>query len=210
MELTAPQQQVVDHHDGRLWVLAPRARARRPRSAARYVPARRRSTDASRLLVLCRNRGAAIRFRDAVLPDLAGGFDALPITTYHGVRTTSSARARGPVRLLVGAEQRAIVRELLAGEGEAEWPKLHPLLGHTRVRRRGRLGGARVPGRARGRRGGARHRRPRGASSQRSPPLPRRARWPRRRRCVGPSRAGLGVDPNRPLRPRAGRRSRGE
>jgi RecB family exonuclease len=66
-----------------------------------------------------------------VLPELAGGFDALPITTYHGVAHDLVARARGPVRLLVGAEQRAIVRELLDGEGGGEWPKLHPLLGHT-------------------------------------------------------------------------------
>ena len=130
MELTAAQQQVVDHHEGRLCVRGAAGTGKTTALASRYVHLSR-STDASRLLVLCRNRAAAVRFRDAVLPELAGGFDALPITTYHGVAHDLVARARGPVRLLVGAEQRAVVRELLAGEGEAEWPKLHPLLSHT-------------------------------------------------------------------------------
>ena len=54
-------------------------------------------TDPSRLLVLCRNRTAAIRFRDAVLPELAGGFDALPITTLHGLAHDLVARgSAGP------------------------------------------------------------------------------------------------------------------
>ena len=130
MELTAAQQQVVDHHEGRVCVRGAAGTGKTTALASRYVRLSR-STDASRLLVLCRNRTAALSFRDAVLPDLAGGFDALPITTYHGVAHDLVVRARGPVRLLVGAEQRAIVRELLDGEGAVEWPTLHPLLGHA-------------------------------------------------------------------------------
>jgi superfamily I DNA/RNA helicase/RecB family exonuclease len=130
MQLTAAQQRVVDHREGRVCVRGAAGTGKTTALAHHYVRLSR-STDASRVLVLCRNRSASIGFRDAVLPDLAGGFDALPITTYHGVAHDLVARARGPVRLLLGAEQRALVRELLDAEGEAEWPTLHPLLGRT-------------------------------------------------------------------------------
>ena len=127
MDLTATQQRVVDHEVGRLRVHGAAGTGKTVALGARYVRLSR-VTDASRLLVLCRSRAAAIRFRDAVLPELAGGFDALPITTMHGLAHDLVDRGFGSVRLLVGPEQRAAVRELLDAEGADEWPTLHLLL----------------------------------------------------------------------------------
>jgi superfamily I DNA/RNA helicase/RecB family exonuclease len=127
MDLTAAQQRVVDHETGRLRVRGAAGTGKTVSLVARYVHLSR-AVDASRLLVLCPNRAAAIRFRDAVLPELGGGFDALPITTIHGLAHDLVTRGSGPLRLLVGAEQRAVVRELLDAEGADAWPVLHPLL----------------------------------------------------------------------------------
>lgn len=96
---------------------------------------------ASRLLVLTRNRAAAARFLAAVLPDLKGGFDALPVTTVWGVAYDLVVRAgRGEVELLGGAEQRALVRRLLAAEDPERWPRYgrllrRPAFAHEVVRR---------------------------------------------------------------------------
>ena len=130
MQLTATQRRVVDHDAGRMRVRGAAGTGKTSALVARYIRLTE-NIDASRLLVVCRDRAAAIAFRDAVLPDLTGGFDALPITTIHGVAYDLVARHQGSVRLLVGAEQRALVRELIDGEGEAEWPTLHPLLGRN-------------------------------------------------------------------------------
>lgn len=83
--------------------------------AERYGP--------DRVLLLCRNRPAAAAARDTLA--LEGGFDALPVTTVHGVAFDLLAR-RGdsPPRLLMGGRQRALVRRLLAAEHPAAWPVL--------------------------------------------------------------------------------------
>ena len=85
----------------------------------------------SAVLVLCRTRAAADRFRDAVLPDLAGAFDALPITTFFGLAYDLVSRHRGPVTLLTGAEQRQAVARLLAADDPSHWPTLGHLLGRA-------------------------------------------------------------------------------
>ncbi|MDP8976256.1 MAG: ATP-dependent helicase [Actinomycetota bacterium] len=86
---------------------------------------------AHRVLVLSRNRGAAERFRRAVLPHLSGGFQSLPVTTAWGLAFDVLRRAGLRPRLVSGPEQWSLVRELLASEGgdPARWPTLHPLVG---------------------------------------------------------------------------------
>ena len=94
---------------------------------ARYLHLAR-EVQPSRILVVCRSGQAVLHFRESVLPDLAGGFDALPIATFGGVAFDTLARRSDAPRRISGAEQRAIVRDLLAGEGRTEWPELHHLV----------------------------------------------------------------------------------
>ena len=86
------------------------------------------TTPPSRILFVCRSRAAVAGVRDAVLPELAGGFDALPIATFTGVAFDALARGSESPRRVSFAEQRAIVRELLAGDDAANWPTLGHLL----------------------------------------------------------------------------------
>src|SRR5438067_9968558 len=90
-----------------------------------------RETSPSRILVLCRNGEAATRFRDAVLGDLAGGFDALPITSFQGLAFDIAARAGDRVRVLTAAEQRAVVGDVLGQDSPDDWPALRDWLGRA-------------------------------------------------------------------------------
>ena len=131
MELTAAQRQIAEHRDGRLWITGEPGSGRTTALQARYLHLVAQGHKPSSTLVVCPTRAAAIRFRDAVLPRLAGGFDALPITTWFGVAFDLVSRARGPVRLLSTAEQRAVVRRLLAEESPGDWPALGRFLGRA-------------------------------------------------------------------------------
>jgi superfamily I DNA/RNA helicase/RecB family exonuclease len=125
VELTIEQRRIVDHAGGPLRIGGPAGHGRTTALVARYLGlVRERGLRPSRVLVVCTNRAAALRVRDAVLPHLRGGFDALPITTWFGVAFDLVARATGrPVRLLSAAEQRGVVRRLLADESPADWPE---------------------------------------------------------------------------------------
>lgn len=128
MDLTADQQQVVDHRFRAARVTGAAGTGKTTSLVARYL---RLVADhpASSVLVVCRNRPAADRFRDAVLPALSGGFDALPITTVYGVAHDLVTRHRGPVRLMGQAEQWHTVERLLSEESPANWPVLGRFLG---------------------------------------------------------------------------------
>jgi superfamily I DNA/RNA helicase/RecB family exonuclease len=69
--------------------------------------------------------------RDRVLPELAGGFDALPIATFGGVAFALHARRGEWPRRISGAEERALVRDLLAADGAGAWPTLQHLVGRA-------------------------------------------------------------------------------
>jgi len=138
MELTDGQRRIVEHAGGRLRVVGGAGTGKTTALLARYrrlvvpVPQGRPQAGGARpssVLVLCRSRVAAGRFGDAVLPDLAGGFDSLPITTFFGLAFDLVSRHAGPVTLLTGAEQRHIVGRLLAAENPDDWPTLGHLLG---------------------------------------------------------------------------------
>jgi superfamily I DNA/RNA helicase/RecB family exonuclease len=84
------------------------------------------------VLVVCRDRAAALAFRDAVLVDLRGGFDSLPITTVHGLAHDLASRAGDERRLLGHAEQWALVERMLAVEeidADSLWPTLQRYVG---------------------------------------------------------------------------------
>ncbi len=134
LELTAEQRRVVDHCGGRLRVVGGAGSGKTTALLARYrhlvAPgATGGGADPSSVLVLCPTRAAAGRFRDAVVPHLAGAFDALPITTFFGLAFDLVNRYSGPVTLLTGVAQRHIVARLLAAEDPADWPTLGHLLG---------------------------------------------------------------------------------
>ncbi|MEA2718040.1 MAG: hypothetical protein QOI99_2357, partial [Actinomycetota bacterium] len=129
MELTVEQRRVVDHRGGRLRVVGGAGTGKTTALLARYVALVAGGCRPSSVLVLCRTRAAAGRFRDAVLPHLAGGFDALPITTFFGFAYDLVNRHDRPITLLTGAEQRRTVARLLADEDPADWPTLGHLLG---------------------------------------------------------------------------------
>jgi len=129
VELTAAQRRIVEHDWGPLRVAGGPGCGKTTALVARYLRLVGEGHRASSLLVVCPDRAAAIRFRDAVLPRLCGGFDALPITTWFGVAFDLVTRSGGPVRLLTTSEQRALVGRLLAGESPADWPEFGRFLG---------------------------------------------------------------------------------
>jgi superfamily I DNA/RNA helicase/RecB family exonuclease len=129
MELTVEQRRVVDHRGGRLRVVGGAGTGKTTALLARYVALVAGGCRPSSVLVLCRTRAAAGRFRDAVLPHLAGGFDALPVTTFFGLAYDLVNRHDRPITLLTGAEQRRTVARLLADEDPADWPTLGHVLG---------------------------------------------------------------------------------
>ena len=131
MDLTGEQRRIVEHGRGRLRVLGGAGSGKTTALVARYRRLVDDGAQPSSVLVLCRTRAAADRFRDAVLPHLAGGFDALPVTTFFGLAYDLVSRRSGPVTLLTGAEQRHVVARLLAAEDPSTWPTLGHLLGRA-------------------------------------------------------------------------------
>ncbi|MEA2901908.1 MAG: hypothetical protein QOH36_1795 [Actinomycetota bacterium] len=131
MDLTGEQRRIVDHSRGRLRVVGGAGSGKTTALVARYRRLVDDGAKPSSVLVLCRTRAAADRFRDAVLPHLAGGFDALPVTTFFGLAYDLVCRGTGPVTLLTGAEQRHTVARLLAAEDPSAWPTLGHLLGRA-------------------------------------------------------------------------------
>jgi superfamily I DNA/RNA helicase/RecB family exonuclease len=128
--LTVEQRRAVDEDDRAVRITGAAGTGKTTALQARY----RRlvaSHPASAVLVVCRTRLAADRFLDAVLPELSGGFDSVPVTTFHGLAHDVVTRYAGPVRLLTAAEQRQHVRRLLAADGADQWPSLQ----HLRDRR---------------------------------------------------------------------------
>jgi superfamily I DNA/RNA helicase/RecB family exonuclease len=127
VELSVEQREVVEHGKGALRVRGRAGTGKTTALVGRYLRLAR-EVPPSRILLICRSREAVVSVREAVLPELAGGFDALPIATFPGVAFDVLARQRASPRRLSPAEERALVRELLAGDEPAHWPTLGHLL----------------------------------------------------------------------------------
>ena len=132
MELTAEQRAVVGHVRARARVGGAAGTGKTTALRHRYLRLVEQA-DPSRVLVVARSRAAADRFRDAVLPALGGGFDALPITTFWGLAFDRLARAGREVRLLSASQHRHSVASLLAAEAgdPGLWPTLHGVAGRA-------------------------------------------------------------------------------
>jgi superfamily I DNA/RNA helicase/RecB family exonuclease len=134
--LTEAQAAVVGWAGGRLAVSGPAGSGKTTALVARYLRLVDETGAPSRVAVICRDRGAAGRFLDACLARLAGGFDALPISTFAGVAFDILRRAGVERRLIASAERWALLREQLAAEAATpgareRWPVLHRYLGRV-------------------------------------------------------------------------------
>ncbi|MEN3315472.1 MAG: hypothetical protein V7605_1706, partial [Acidimicrobiaceae bacterium] len=128
MCLTAEQQVIVDGGGDRQYVAGTAGTGKTVTLVARYLRLVAEHP-ASEVLVLCATRRAAERFVDMVLPALAGGFDALPVTTAWGLAYDVLARHDAAPVLLTGADQREEVARLLAADGPGRWPSAAGLVG---------------------------------------------------------------------------------
>ena len=127
MELSAEQRHVVEHGTGSLRVRGAAGTGKTTALAARYLRLAR-EVPPSRILLVCRSREAVAAVRDAVLPELAGAFDALPIATFGAVAFDALARTSASPRRISFPEQRTLVRDLLASDDPSHWPTLQHLL----------------------------------------------------------------------------------
>lgn len=132
MKLTAEQRAVVGQEGALATVSGGAGTGKTTALRHRYLRLAREA-GAGQVLVVTRSRAAADRFRDAVLADLAGGFDMLPITTIWGLAHDRVARTGQEVRLLSREQHRESVASLLAAEAgdSALWPSLHPFVGRA-------------------------------------------------------------------------------
>ena len=134
MSLTREQEAVVGHTKGTMAVNGAAGTGKTTAIRHRYLALVGAGVTPSRVLVLGRDRGAADRFVDALLPSLAGGFDDLAITTFPGLAFDILRRAGIELRLVPGRERWAVMGQLLADEANSGhaaelWPTLHPYLG---------------------------------------------------------------------------------
>ena len=130
MELTAEQRHVVEHGTGPLRISGRAGTGKTTALVARYLRLAK-ETAPSRILFLCRSREAVNHVREAVLPELAGGFDGLPIATFGAMAFDVLARTGDWPRRISSAAQRALVRDLLASDDPDDWPSLRHLLGRA-------------------------------------------------------------------------------
>jgi superfamily I DNA/RNA helicase/RecB family exonuclease len=130
--LTEAQRRVVDHDGGPARVQGPAGSGKTTSLRHRFLRLAGRH-GAGRVWVVARNRLAAGRFLEAVLPGLAGGFDALPVITFPGLAFAVLRRHGWERRLLGPGQQWAVVRDMLTAEARAGpaslWPTLGPWLG---------------------------------------------------------------------------------
>lgn len=128
--MTAGQERVVAHAEGLLRIRGGAGAGKTTALVGRYLRLAAQH-GAHRVLVLARNRAAALRFSRAVRPHVDGSFAPLAVTTPWGLALRMLRRRGQRPRILDGAEEWGLVRELLAAEaGDGRlWPSLSRLVG---------------------------------------------------------------------------------
>lgn len=129
MGFTAAQRAFIEH-DGRLVRgLGGPATGRTTALVERWLRLVEAGAAAGRTVLVARHRAAASAARDAIVSRLRGGFEALPVSTFHGLAYDALVRAGRARRLLSGSEQWGVVARLLSTEGGDEWPTLRAMVG---------------------------------------------------------------------------------
>jgi superfamily I DNA/RNA helicase/RecB family exonuclease len=121
VDWTPTQQQVLGHQRGWLQALGAAGTGKTSVLAERWRQGAA-SGGSDRVLVLCRSRDGADRFRRSALGARWWAGEDLPFTTLYGMAFDLVRRHRGDRRLLTRAEQWSVVRRVLARDGEPEWP----------------------------------------------------------------------------------------
>jgi superfamily I DNA/RNA helicase/RecB family exonuclease len=137
LDLDAGQRRVVEHGRGRLRVLAGPGTGKTLTLVEAVVRRVERGVPVENILMLTFGRGAAAELRDRVAARLARVIREPLARTLHSyafglLRVAANARGEEPPRLLSGAEQDVILRELIRGDladGRTAWPaELRPAL----------------------------------------------------------------------------------
>lgn len=131
VEWTPAQVQVLEHGDGWLQVRGPAGSGKTTALVERWRRRAPSSGHPERVLVLCRSRDAADRFRRAALMEQAWAAEGLPFTTLYGAAFDLVRRYRGERRLLTRAEQWTLVRRMLADDDVANWRSCPEFLGRA-------------------------------------------------------------------------------
>jgi superfamily I DNA/RNA helicase len=137
LDLDAGQLRVVEHGRGRLRVLAGPGTGKTMTLVEAVVRRVERGVPVENILMLTFGRGAAAELRDRVAARLERVIREPLARTLHSyafglLRMAANARGEEPPRLLSGAEQDVILRELIRGDladGRTAWPaELRPAL----------------------------------------------------------------------------------
>ena len=137
LALDPGQRRVVEHGRGRLRVLAGPGTGKTMTLVEAVVQRVERGVPVENILMLTFGRGAAAELRDRVAGRLERVIREPLARTLHSyafgiLRMAANARAEEPPRLLSGAEQDVILRELIRGDladGRTAWPaELRPAL----------------------------------------------------------------------------------
>jgi superfamily I DNA/RNA helicase/RecB family exonuclease len=131
VDWTPAQRQVLEHGAGWLQVRGPAGSGKTTTLVERWRRRAPLSGHPERVLVLCRSRDAADRFRRAALGDQAWAAESLPFTTLYGAAFDLVRRHRGERRLLTRAEQWTVVRRMLADDVAANWRSCPDFVGRA-------------------------------------------------------------------------------
>ncbi|MGH2765351.1 MAG: PD-(D/E)XK nuclease family protein [Actinomycetota bacterium] len=135
LETDSARARVLDHASGPLLVTGPPGSGKTTLLRERAVRLVERGADPSRVALFVLSRRAAREAHDALIQRLARSLPEVPVFTVHGFAYRVIGRRFGdlgyaePPQVLSAPEQYAVVRELLAGERDADWPTFGRLLG---------------------------------------------------------------------------------
>ena len=134
MEPDEEQSRAVRHEQGILLVTGPPGSGKTTLLRERFARLVESGVDPERVALFALNRRAAREARDHLIRRLKRSLPDLPVSTVHGFAfraVGSHFRELGydvPPQVLSAPEQYAVVRELLAGEKQDDWPRFHHLL----------------------------------------------------------------------------------